>query len=496
MSLLDKIQNVQVNNKQADFLEAVMFNLDSQGVKTAGIVGGIGSGKSVALADLIMIMKEELPRAKGQFACITITQAKRSLMPGLKATWSDENRWDCKPYNWDTGHGDYVLWREPPKNWDRPFQEPDDWSNCISFPNGFVVELCAYKLTPDIHRGRNDDFVIMDEGLLFKREWLKILIGRIRANKGKFHSNLHWGFYFFSSPPYGTSGEWMFEYEELAKKHPDKYFFAHIKTKDNQAFLPEDYIDNLRETLTDLEFDVEVEGNRLGKTPKTFYPAFELLKHCPADLEYYTQHRPLEISVDFNAHFTSCTIWQPDGMELKQVADAFVKTPKNNKTMAETLAEKVVEQYGNHGKKTVYITGDRNGGSKSAGTKFRDGKWLTLFDLFSEVFSEAGWEVFLQPLTYNLEGTEKFFLIHDILSEKNPDEFKVRINPVQARSTIRSIEMTPIHDDYSKDKSSEGKASTPQEQATHLSDTVDYYITWKKKQGLGHLPTGFDIDFI
>jgi len=115
MSLLDKIQTVQVNNKQADFLEAVMFDLDSQGVKTAGIVGGIGSGKSVALADLLIIMKEELPRAKGQFACITITQAKRSLMPGLKATWSDENRWDCKPYNWDTGHGDYVLWREPPK---------------------------------------------------------------------------------------------------------------------------------------------------------------------------------------------------------------------------------------------------------------------------------------------------------------------------------------------------------------------------------------------
>ncbi|MDI9859609.1 terminase large subunit domain-containing protein [Flectobacillus roseus] len=496
MNSLEQIQNIQVNDKQADFLETVMFNLSSDGIKVAGIVGGIGSGKSVTLADLLMVMKEELPRAKGQFACITITQAKRSLMPGLKATWGDENRWNCKAYNWETGHGEYVLWREPPKSFDRPYQEPDDWSNCISFPNGFVVELCAYKLTPDIHRGRNDDFVLLDEGLLFKREWLKILQGRIRANKGKYHSNLHWGFYFFSSPPYGTSGDWMFDYEELAKKFPEKYYFCHIKTKDNQAFLPPDFIDNLKETLTDIEFDVEVEGNRLGKTPKTFYPAFNLHTHCPEELEYYQSNKPLELSVDFNAHFTSCTIWQPEGWELREIADAFVKTPKNNMTMAETLALKVVELYEKHPKKVVYITGDRNGGSKSAGTKMRDGKWLTLFELFSEVFSEAGWEVYLHPLTFNLEGKEKHFLIHEILSEKKPDEYKLRINPRGAKSTIRSIEMTPINEDYSKNKDSETKPSVPQEQATHLSDTVDYYITYKRNQGMGHLPMGFEIDFM
>jgi hypothetical protein len=80
--------------------------------------------------------ERRIAQGKRAVACITITQAKRSLMPGLKATWGDENRWNCKAYNWETGHGEYMLWREPPKSFDRPYQEPDDWSNCISFPNG------------------------------------------------------------------------------------------------------------------------------------------------------------------------------------------------------------------------------------------------------------------------------------------------------------------------------------------------------------------------
>jgi len=103
----------------------------------------------------------------------------------------------------------------------------------------------------------------MDEALLFKREWLKILEGRIRANKGKYHSNLHWLISVFSSPPYGSGGEWMFDIEKLMLEEPDRYFFAQVTTKDNQVFLPGNYVDNLKKKLTKLEFNVEVNGMRL-----------------------------------------------------------------------------------------------------------------------------------------------------------------------------------------------------------------------------------------
>lgn len=63
------------------------------------------------------------------------------------------------------------------------------------------MEVCGYKLNADLHRGRNDDFAFMDEALLFKREWLKILEGRLRANVGKFESNWHHLFAFFPAHP-------------------------------------------------------------------------------------------------------------------------------------------------------------------------------------------------------------------------------------------------------------------------------------------------------
>ncbi|WP_176454095.1 hypothetical protein [Siphonobacter sp. BAB-5385] len=54
----------------------------------------------------------------------------------------------------------------------------------------------------------------------------------------------------------------------------------------------------------------------------------------------------------------------------------------------------------------------------------------------------------------------------------------------------------PIKADYTKNKGSEKVASIEQENATHLSDTVDYYVIWKYRGGTGYSESGFDIDFL
>ena len=493
MNYLERIQSITVNEKQADFLEAILYNLERDGVKVAGMVGGRGGGKSKLLADTVKIMQEELPRAKGQFACITVTAAKRSLTPGLKETWCDEERWGMKPYDFSTGDGDFVLWREPPKEWDRPYQVPDDWKNCISFPNGFVIELCGYKLDPTSHRGRNDDFLLIDEGLLFKEEWLKIAFPCVRANKLKFQSNLHWLIAFFSSPPYGATGQWMYKYEKLAKENPRKYYFTFIKTADNQVFLPHDYIDNLKKSLTKLEFDVEVLGKRLTRPEKDFYPAFIRGVHTTDD-NNYNADKVLELSIDFNAHFTSLTAWQQEGRQCDCVKDVFVKVPEEGFNMTQTLAKKFVNTYKEHRKKVVYLTGDRNGQNKSAQAKFKNGRMQSLFDEFAEVLIQAGWKVYIVPLTFNPEGHEKHQLIHGIFLENNLKELYIRFNTIEAASTIVSIESAPIYADYSKDKRSE-TSGIDQERATHLSDTVDYYIIYKKKNAVYHSQS-FGISFL
>lgn len=493
----ERIQEIEVNDKQADFIEALYFGLNAKEVvKTAGLVGGIGSGKSFTMSMLMNMSREELPRAKGQFACLTITQFKRAIFPGIKSVWLEH--FGLNEYNPKTGKGDFVLWSKPPEDWDLPWQQPEDWNNCISFPNGWVCEACAYKLTPDIHRGRNDDFVFMDEGLLFRREWLKILEGRIRANKGKYDSNFHWLFAFFSSPPYGSGGDWMFEIEEMMGADPDKYYFTQITTKDNQAFLPSNYIANLKKKLTSIEYDVEVEGKRLTKMPKTFYSALDLEIHANIDEEtFYDEHKSIEVSVDFNAHFTSCTLWEDFGDEVHCIMNVFVKEPDTGLTMSQTLAREVAKTLQHHKHKYIIITGDRNGNNMSAGSKkLSSGELETMFDQFEAVMIEEGWTTTLDPLNYNPQKDDVYLEVQAVMSEKDPEEIKVRFHPRHAKSTLVSMQFSPITTDYRKVKASEKSKTIQQENATHLSDTVDYYIIWKRNGGTRQSGGDFSIDYL
>jgi hypothetical protein len=97
--------------------------------------------------------------------------------------------------------------------------------------------------------------------------------------------------------------------------------------------LPPDFIDNLKETLTDIEFDVEVEGNRLGKTQRRFaQPSI----YIPIARRSWSIIKQINL---WNYRSISmptlrAALWQPEGWELREIADAFVKTPKNNMTMA------------------------------------------------------------------------------------------------------------------------------------------------------------------
>ena len=489
------IQEVEVNDKQADFIEGIFYGLTAEGTKTATMIGGIGSGKSFAMALLMLVSKEELPRAKGQFACATKTQFQRSIFPGIKSVWSEF--FGIREYNFKTGQGDFVLWKKPPDDWERPWQEPDNWENCVSFPNGWVMEVCGYKMLADLHRGRNDDFAFMDEGLIFKREWLKILEGRIRANKGKFTSPMHWLISVFSSPPYGSGGDWMFDTEDLAREEPDRYLFMQITTKDNLLFLPSNYVANLKKKLTKLEYSVEVDGKRLSKMPKSFYSNLDD-RHSDVDQEtFYDSNKPIVSVVDFNAHFTSCSLWQVNGKANHCVKGVFVHEPEQDMDMSQTLAHEVVDRLQSHENRTIYITGDRNGLNASASSKKNnDGTWITLFDEYAKVFEDAGWNVILSPLTYNPLKDDIYKLMKDILAETRDDGIYARFHPIEAKCVTISMQRAPITGEYKKDKSSENKKDEDQEYATHLSDTVDYYFAWLLLGGMMNTgDTGFDIEF-
>jgi len=487
---------LEVNEKQAIFLNAVT----SHHYEVAAMIGGRGSGKSVTLGDFLMYAVEELPRAKCGWGVKTVAKAKSKLTAGIKAAWL---RWGIVEYDFKTGLGCYCLWREPPSHFERPYQSPDNWENCISFPNGFVIEMESFKLSADENRGSNFDLYVIDEGLNFKKAWLKVVLPTLRANVGKFDSCLHQMLAVFSSPPWTPEAGWLHEIEDQAKKDPNNYFYLEVKTKDNQAFLPENYIARLRKQLTRLEFKVEVLGERISKLPNGFYPSFQYNLHVVKDetdteeLEltayngelFYQPDQELEVSLDFNAHFTSCTIWQSDDTLGRQIDNLFVKENDEGLTMAQTLAVKFVVEYGGHRKRKVTLTGDRNGKNKSAGST------QSMFDQVATILKDNGWLVTVSPLNYNPPHKDKFVLLNDVLGERTPNLFRVRFDGNRCKATVISIENSPLKSTYEKDKGSES-SGIDQERATHLSDTVDYYIIWKLKGGRSESSGDFEMSFL
>ncbi|KAB7727998.1 hypothetical protein F5984_19785 [Rudanella paleaurantiibacter] len=481
-----------VNEKQGIFLEAVT----SQHFKMVGMVGGRGSGKSITLADFLKIASEELPRAKCGFGVKTIKKAKSKLTSGLKAGW---RRWQCNEYNWTTCQGDYVLWREPPDHFDRPYEAPDNWENCITFPNGFCIEFESFKLASDENRGSNYDLYVVDEGLNFKKAWLKIVLPTLRANVGKFDSALHHTFAVFSSPPWTPDGQWMYEIEELSRKDPKNYFYMEVRTRDNQAFLPLDYIDGLKKVLTKMEFEVEVDGKRISKLPKTFYPAWSRELHVLEDHDddeilqlygepFYNPNHYLVASCDFNAHFTSATMFQEDDTWARLVDNVYVKEAEKGDTMAESLGFAIVDRFSGHRKKRIILTGDRNGKNKSAGSD------KSMYEQVADVLEKEGWDVVTAPLNFNPPHKDKHLDINRVLGEKDEGMFKLRVDGVKAKATVISIENSPIETNYEKDKGSE-KEDVDQERATHLSDTVDYYIIRRLRTGMARANDDFEIDW-
>ncbi|WP_020603116.1 terminase large subunit domain-containing protein [Spirosoma spitsbergense] len=491
---------VEVNEKQAIFLEAVY----NSRFKIAAMIGGRGSGKSVTLSDFLLLASDDLPRAKCGWGVPTIKKAKSKLTSGLKAGWK---RHGITEYDFKTGAGCFVLWREPPAHFERPFEAPDIWENCISFPNGFVIEFESFKMAAAENRGANYDLYVIDEGLNFKKEWLKVVLPTLRANVGKFSSTFHQMLAVFSSPPWDLAGQWMYDIEALSKTEPGRYFFLEVKTRDNLAFLPDDYLDTLQKNLTKLEYEVEVEGKRLSKMPHNFYPSFQHHIHVikeesdeyearaawSGELLYNTSHR-IEASLDFNAHFTSATLWQSDYTEARLIDNLYCKEPGIDAdgvamTMAQTLATLIATEYVSHKTKQITLTGDRNGKNKSAGST------KSMFDQVAEILEASGWHVSTQALNFNPPHIDKFKDLNNVFAERNTDLIRVRVDGIRCKATVISMDNSPLNTDYTKSKRSES-SKVDQELATHLSDTVDYYILWKLKGGRSLQGGGdFDLDY-
>jgi hypothetical protein len=278
--------------------------------------------------------------------------------------------------------------------------------------------------------------------------------------------------------------------QELAKEFPEKYGFFQGNAFDNLAALPEGYIESQRETLTPMEFMIEIENKRLDRIPNGFYPSFNEEVHLNWNTYKYVEdfegraytkgftdiesRKKLELSFDFNSDFTSvivCQTFEIDGRTEFRVLDCLWEKPGvKNINLVDALVESFCTKYAGHLQRRVDIYGDRNGNNRNAGND------LTFYQMIQKKLREFRWIPALKSTGLDGRHLERYRVINHLLSETDTRLPVIRLNENTCRPLAIALMAAPISPDFKKVKDSEKSTSIPQENATHLTDCFDDII--------------------
>ncbi len=510
--------NIERNWKQWEFVQTIINNKADFRKKgdggwqrgfSATLQAGRGTGKTISLFDIMSNSASNLPGACLMLAGRTYTQIQTIILQQMPFVF---RQWGLKEYDKkENPLGQYVVFTKPPKHWASPHFPTREFSNAISFINGAYVQLASAD-RPEVQRGTNIDQLYIDESGSCKEDFIKTVSPGLRANllryrdsrrKGYNHP-LHWGKFDFTSAPRHPYGEWIYKNEERMKKDPEGYYFLQGNAYDNTAFLPGNYIDNLRDEMTDLDFRIEVLNERVTRVGNAFYSALNIDEHGYLDNKYeqkgkvfiesdnkYNVFKELIVGFDFNSYFTSLLVaqYQEGDKEFRIIDCQFVK--QSTTTLVDELINKFINTYSNHIRKVVRIRGDQSGKRKSENTH------ASSYDIIKSKLRLAGWEVIDEVQSTYPSMNDRYIIANSMLTHENPKLPKIKIHEVKCKSLLIAMQLAPVDGGtFEKDKSSENpKSSVPQEHATHLTDIFDYLICKSfQSKVLQYSTRLFDID--
>lgn len=464
----------------------------STDLKRRSFVGGRGSGKTVVIGDYCFDCMDLLPKSSGAIWAPTMEIITGSTLPEVVSRW--------EAYDLEEGE-DFVLFKQPPSHFDRPFRNVKKYDNVISFANGTVIYLISLY-AERAARGLSIQWGAGDEmGFIKKSRFTQNIRPAMRGYRqaSVLHelesiqdvpfgevkmigSAIYWRYLYEECPlyrsflnvtsmPYLDEGKWI-----LQTKEDPKYFYIESTPYDNIEVLGEQYIIDLKEEMDDLEFRVEVMNENIEQLPDGFYPNFRDNVHTTM-VDHYDDSLPLDISFDFG-RFNCLTLYQEIGKLAAGIDSMYIKRD----TILE-LVDKFIEKYKNHKKKDIFIYGDRNGNNSRADSK------KTYYQEIVERLTKAGWHAVNMVKGLDPNHADKHLLLSAAMKEDSPNLPKIRFHQIRCKYVIISIKKAPIKDGLKKDKSSERSLKIDQTQATHFSDTFDnwYYAKYRRlyKSGRG-----------
>ena len=282
------------------------------GANTSVIVAGRRTGKTDSIAAPFAL--RNMQRMKGSTGGIVVPTFKHGLtntIPGLLTAWK----------RWGYLNGvHYVIGRKPPKNFDKPIIEPQDYEHVITFYNG----SCAVLISQDRPGSSNSltlSWVLVDEAKFI--DYAKLKDETLPANggiKSYFgHHSFNHSLMILSDMPQTQKGSWFLNYknqmdEELidticgtvyeiwkvkqrileatkSGRQPASYlksylirldralnqfrsvavYYKEYSSIENLQLLGENYIKQMKRDLTPLTFQTSILCKRIGIAKDGFY---------------------------------------------------------------------------------------------------------------------------------------------------------------------------------------------------------------------------------
>jgi len=459
------------------------------------LIWGRGTGKTTVLADEIVDVAELMPRGKIGFCGLTYFHLKTKSLPAII------DQWERRGYIRDLH---YFIGQKPPKSykWKEPYQPPMDYSNCIIFYNGAMVELISFD-RPEMARSGNYDYIIGDEITKLKKEALDSdVLASNRGNKFRFgHLRQHHGTMFCGTMPITVDTQWVFDYEQYMLEAPDEYLYLEASALDNVDVLGEKYFRDNKRMMPSVVYELEILNKRPKVNVNGFYPSLNSKHYYSAsyNYQYYDsaesvsidsrgdadcdQNRPLDLSLDFGSRINCAIVGQAHGAEYRLIKNFYKEHPD----IIDDVIKEFCDYYQHHKGRTIYLYGGADGRTHKANSK------LTYFEQVTRQLEENGWTVALMYPGIEAGHMDKYQFYNQFLKEEYPNVPVLRINENNCMETIVSMQEAPIRpEEIKKDKRSERDLKLPQWKATHLSDTADNLLYWKFYQAFDTVDDFFE----
>lgn len=477
-----------------------------QYIKTIILEWARGTGKSTILGWFIKEAVKQMPKATGILVGETYSQILSRTLPSTKQGLEMFGIYEDI---------DYVVGKSGKSlGFEMPFQSPSkSWDNVIHFSNGFILIMVSNDM-PNAGRGINSSFVAGDEAALLDQERLfnnvqttnRSTCGGLYADKPLCNAEIY-----VSSVAMTKKGQWFTDMEKKAIAKPWEVLFIKSDAFQNKHNLSADWFAKMKDQApSKMHYEAEILNIRPKKVTNGFYPQLNAKTHYykdSFDLEYLSligvrakrkdfnckqdtdldPSKPLIMTIDWG-NILTMTISQDLGDVYKCLKTFHVTSP----SIIDDLINDEFAPYYEPQKKfnnTIEFYYDRNGNNKTPNSR------VTFAEQATECLKRLGWKVIakVRKGQENPPHNDKFIVLNYLLKHGGTNRLPlIQINENNCNNLIISLENAPAMEGKQsntivKDKRSERSTTTPQEHATHFSDTFDIPLYWKYYKRVIHL---------